>query len=123
MDLTIFSYIDSVLFNKNKLNTINEEESEFNLYMLNRWCSMYSDSMCLICNQLGKYIRVFDNKQDIITFYTAVLPKVPAKKITYFKRKKVEAKDEEEIRNVQLLAAAYEISTREAKEYMAMLNN
>ena len=121
--MTIFDFLAQILFKTKRTELIADDESAFVPFLFNRWCSMYSDSMCLICNQLGKYIRVFDNKQDIITFYTAVLPKVPAKKITYFKRKKVEAKDEEEIRNVQLLAAAYEISTREAKEYMAMLNN
>jgi len=102
-----------------------DDEANFVPFIFNRWCSMYSDKICLLCNQLSKYAKVLDAKRDIIALYTAVLPKVAVKKITYFKRRKTELNDAEadKAANIKLIAAAHEISTREIKEYYNLLNN
>lgn len=102
-----------------------DDESAFTPYIFNRWCSMYSDKICLLCNTLGKYLKTFDSKREIIALYSALLPKVPVKKITYFKRKKTEHNEAEvdKANNLKLVAAAHEISVREVKEYYNLLNN
>jgi len=124
--VTIFDFIAQILFKTRSVNAMTaDDESNFASFIFNRWCSMYSDKICLLCNRLGKYAKAFDAKRDIITLYTAVLPKVPVKKITYFKRKKTELNDAEadKANNIKLIAAAHEISTREVKEYYNLLNN
>jgi hypothetical protein len=57
MDDTIFNYIDSVLFTKKKLNNLNEGETQFNLFMVNRWCSMYSPDIAQIINQTSNQYK------------------------------------------------------------------
>ena len=77
MQENIFSYIDSVLFHKRKVNTINENETDFNLYMVNRWCSMYSPDMVQIINETtNRYKEVFSLKQDQYNYILNILPKV-----------------------------------------------
>ena len=121
--MTIFDFIAQILFKSKTSELTADDEAGFVPYIFNRWCSMYSAQICLICNQLGKYLQTFDNKRDLISLYTAVLPKVSAKRITYFKRKKVQLADDEENTNIKLLANAHELSTREIEAYFKLLNN
>ena len=124
--MTIFDFIAQILFKTRSANLMTaDDEASFVPYIFNRWCSMYSDKICLLCNKLGKYAKAFDTKRDIVSLYTAVLPKVAVKKITYFKRKKSELNDAEtdKANNIKLLAATHEISIREVKEYYNLLNN
>jgi len=120
MDDTIFNYIDSVLFNKKKLNTINEGETQFNLYMLNRWCSMYSSDVAQIINETSnKYGKLFQTKQEQYEFLLNMLPRVKKKRINYIKKNKEEAKKEDN--ELGLIAKAMEISKREIEENIKLL--
>lgn len=117
MEETIFNYIDSVLYNKNKLNTINEGETEFNFYMVNRWCSMYSADITQIINQTSnQYKEVFTLKQDQYNFIFNILPKVKKKRINYIKKIKLEEQKEDE--NIPITSKILEISQREVKQYI-----
>jgi len=117
--MTIFDFIGSILYTKKKtLNTV-EEESEFSPYLVNRWASMYSPSLIQACNTINKYLSVFESKKDLYNLFVAVFPKVPNKKITYFKRKKVDEKENES--NIDLLAKSKEISKREILENIETL--
>jgi len=117
MEDTIFNYIDSVLFTKEKLNKLNEDETQFNLYMLNRWCSMYSADMAQIINETtNRQKESFTLKQEQYNFIFNLLPKVKKKKINYIKKIKSEEKKEDE--NIPIVAKFLEISQREAKEYI-----
>ena len=121
MQNTIFNYIDSVLFSKKKLNKLNEEETEFNLYMVNRWCSMYSPDIAQIINETtNKYKEVFTLKQDQYNFCFNILPKRKKKKIEYFKKEKIENKSEDEL--IPALAKKMELSKREMKSYIDFYN-
>lgn len=116
--MNIFDFISSVLFTKKKtcLHTI-DEEGEFSPYMLNRWCSMYSQSTATFSNILNKYISVFDNKKDLYSLFVAVMPNVPSKRISYIKKIKEEKKDEDN--NTVMLANNLELSQREINQYIA----
>lgn len=117
MQDTIFNFIDSVLFSKKKLNKINEGETEFNLYMVNRWCSMYSPDIAQVINQTtNQYQDVFTLKQDQYSFAFNIFPKRKKRRIEYFKKEKVENEKEDEI--IPALSKKLEISQREIKEYI-----
>lgn len=120
MDDTIFSYIDSVLFSKKKLNTINEGETQFNLYMLNRWCSMYSSDIAQILNETtNKYGKLFQTKQEQYDFILNMLPRVKKKRLNYIKKVKEETKKEDT--ELALIAKAMEMSKRELEETIKFL--
>lgn len=120
MEETIFNYIDSILFNKKKLNKINENESGFSLYMVNRWCSMYSTDVCKIINETAnKYAKSFVTKQEAYDFLFNILPKNKKKRIQYLKKNKEQK--EEEGPDIKLMSDKMEISTREVNSYLEML--
>jgi hypothetical protein len=120
MDDTIFNFIDSVLFTKKKLNTINEGETQFNLYMLNRWCSMYSSDIAQILNETtNKYGKLFQTKQEQYDFILNMLPRVKKKRLNYIKKVKEEPKKEDT--ELALIAKAMEMSKRELEENIKFL--
>lgn len=122
MEDTIFNFIDSVLFNKKKLNTINEGETQFNYYMVARWCSMYSPDIAQILNETTNiYGKMFFTKQEQYELLLNVLPKVKKKKINYLKKNKEEKIEQNlEIKN---LAKILELSEREISQYIDFLKN
>lgn len=116
--MIIFDFISDILFTKKKsLNTL-EEESEFSPFLVNRWLSMYSTQTINSCNLINKYLQIFDNKKDLYNFFIAVFPKLPFKKISYFKRQKEEKTKDN---NIKLIAKARELSSREITEYIQAL--
>lgn len=120
MDDTIFNFIDSVLFTKKKLNTINEGETQFNLYMLNRWGSMYSSDVAYIINETSnKYGKLFQTKEEQYQFVLNMLPKVKKKRINYIKKTKEEPKKEDN--EIALIAKAMEMSKRELEQNIKLL--
>ena len=120
MENTIFNFIDSILFSKKKLNTINEGETEFNSYMVNRWCSMYSADITQIINETTNlYGKTFTTKQEQYEFVLNILPKVKKKRINYIKKNKEDKKPENE--NIKHLAKFSELSQREIREYIDFL--
>jgi hypothetical protein len=122
MEYTIFDYINSALFNKKKLNTINEDESQFSLYMLNRWCSMYSPDIASVINEsTNLYGKAFSSRQEQYEYALSIFPKVKRKKIEYIKKKKEEKS--EELSDIPIIAQNMEISQREIKQYIDFLEN
>jgi len=122
MEDTIFNFIDSVLFNKKKLNTINEGETQFNYYMVARWCSMYSPDISEILNQTTNvYGKTFSTKQEQYEFLLNILPKVKKKRISYLKKNKEEKIQENA--DTKILAKNFELSEREIKQYVDFLKN
>lgn len=121
MDDTIFNYIDSVLFNKRKLNTLNEGETQFNLYMVNRWCSMYSADIAQIINETSnKKEKSSLNKQEQYEFVYNLLPSRKKKKIEYIKKIKEDKPNDNT--DLKYLAKALELSERELHKYIELLN-
>jgi hypothetical protein len=115
--VTIFDCLNDILFTKRgKLLQNVDEESSFNQYMINRWCSMYSDNMALIINNTVNWLYgAFETKQQYYKFVSVVLPRVNRKRINYIKKHKPDDEDSDD--NVQLLAKRLELSQREIKSY------
>lgn len=120
MEDTIFNFIDSVLFNKKKLNTINEGETQFNYYMVARWCSMYSPDIAQILNETTNvYGKALFTKQEQYEFLLNILPKVKKKRINYLKKNKEEKIQENS--DIKTISKFSELSEREIKEYIDFL--
>jgi len=122
MEDTIFNFIDSVLFKKNILNTLNEGETQFNLYMLNRWCSMYSPDLTQVLNETANiYGKSFVTKQEQYEFVLNMFPKVKKKRINYIKKNKEEKIPEDT--DINYIAKLSELSKREIKLYIDFIQN
>lgn len=115
----IFEYIDSVLY-KDKTLTIDDRNSEFSGYMLNRWLSMYSPEIAHVVNESSN--RLFSSittKQEQYEFLYNLLPKCKRKRIEYIKKVKEEDREFGET-NVDAVAYNLELSK---KEVIAMLDS
>ena len=63
--MTIFQYLNSLLYSKKTIDMNCDDESQFNLFMVNRWSSMYSPEMANYINESSnKYWSLFDDKQN-----------------------------------------------------------
>ena len=92
--ITIFDYINDVLFfkQKNLLQNVDDSDS-FNPYLVNRWVSMYSPECAVVINSTVNWLYpIFDTKQEQYTFLTDILPRVSRKRINYIKKKKTDNK-------------------------------
>jgi len=121
--MTIFDAIRDILFTKIQtcFKTV-DEESEFVPYLVNRWLSMYSPNVAITSNIINKYLGIFESKKELYALFMAVFPKVPNKKINYFKKNK-ENKENKSDEHITLLAKNYELSEREICEYVSKLNS
>jgi hypothetical protein len=117
--MSIFDIISDILFTKKKLSLCNiDNESTFSSFMLNRWISMYSNSLAIRCNLLNKFIAF--NKQTAYALFFNIFDKVPQKKITYYK--KVKENIEEGVKE-PMIAKSLELSYREIKLYEDVLTS
>ena len=74
-----------------------DDESQFNLFMLNRWTSMYSKELNEYVNETSnKYWNLFDEKSDQYSYLQSLIPKLKYKKISYIKKLKKEKVKKEE---------------------------
>ena len=116
---TIFDFIEATIFTKNaELLQSTDDEKEFSPFMVNRWVSMYSPEMANVINETtNRYSTIFESKKDLYNFYVTILPKVNFKRISYIKKT---AKEDSEIKNLDLIAKTQQISQREVKYNMLM---
>lgn len=89
---SIFDYLGGILFSKRPWPTKTvEEEKTFDIFMVNRWCSMVDkDSARLVNETTNKFGHLIDGKEKQYNFLKTVLPKYKYKRINYIKRKTVE---------------------------------
>ena len=93
-----------------------DDESAFNMYMINRWVSMYSPNMAVVVNNTTNRLHsVFETKQDYYKFISNVFPKVRRKHIAYIKKTKKDTDTEND--NLKIIAKRLELSEREIKSY------
>ena len=121
----IFDVLNSVLYNKRRVD-INIEDSSFQLFQINRWISMYSPEMCYFVNETSNFRidKIFESKEEIYDFLLNTMPRLKYKKINYIKKptKKTTSKNEEkELEKIEGLADNIELSQREIKEYLQLL--
>lgn len=116
--MTIFQYLNSLLFSKKKIDMNCDDESQFNLFMVNRWTSMYSKEMNEYVNETtNKYWNLFDDKISQFNYVYSVFPRLKFKKLNYLKKIKKEKKTKEEI---QLIPEFY--SQKEYKQLVELEN-
>ena len=95
--MTIFQYLNSILFSKQKIDINCDDESQFNLFMVNRWTSMYSKELNEYINETtNKYWNLFDDKLSQYNYIYSVLPRLKFKRLNYLKKIKKEKKSKEE---------------------------
>jgi hypothetical protein len=96
--MTIFDYINSILFTKKKIELNCDEESQFSLFMLNRWCSFYSKELANYVNQTtNTYAGLYNLKQEQYDLIYNTAPKLKFKRIEYIKKVKKDKEEEDKI--------------------------
>lgn len=116
--MTIFDFLNDILYRKkgDLLNNV-DNESSFNLYMVNRWASMYSTDIANIINHTtNRYYSIFETKHESYNFLLKLLPKVKFRRIHYIKKKTKQKPDDAEV--IKQLAAHLELSQREIIYYI-----
>ena len=95
--MTIFQFINSILFSKKKINLNCDDESQFNLFMINRWTSMYSKELNEYVNETtNKYWSLFDDKISQYNYVFSIFPRLKFKRLNYLKKIKKEKKTKED---------------------------
>jgi hypothetical protein len=117
--MTIFQYLNSILFSKKKIDINCDDESQFNLFMVNRWTSMYSKELNEYVNETtNKYWNLFDDKLSQYNYVYSVFPRLKFKRLNYLKKIKKDKKVKEE---KQIIPEFY--SQREYKQLSELEKN
>ena len=89
---TIFDFLKGILFTKSNSPSLTlEEDKGFDVYMINRWCSMVDgDSAKIINETTNKYGHLLPSKDYQYEFLKNVLPTYKHQRINYIKRKSVD---------------------------------
>lgn len=115
MSSTIFNYVDSILFDKQHLDDVKYDESQYNSYMVNRWCSMCTtDSAEIINASTNRYWSVLNQRQDHYDFLLNLMPTQRKKRLAYIKKVKEES-DKKSEDNIKHIARSLELSVREVR--------
>jgi hypothetical protein len=121
--MSIYDVINSILFKKGiDKSAIEEMHVPF---MFIRWLAFYDPSVIPLANELNRIAHQFHDKQDSYNFFNTVVPKLRYKKIPYIKKTKATPKrkaDEKREEQISRLAYANEVSCREAKMYLEMID-
>lgn len=85
--MTIFDHLNILLFTKKKIELNCDDESQFSLFMVNRWGSFYSKEIANYINETSnRYGYIYTDKTDQFNFLYHVLPRIKLKKINYIKK-------------------------------------
>lgn len=113
--MTLFEHLNNIYERNPNWTTLSESDKKtFSPYMANRFISMLGKKECLIVDMIHKY--KLDNQQ-IYTFYQSVLGN-KKRFASYIKGSKEEKVNMD---LVKILAELHEISTREAMEYLELI--
>ena len=89
--MTIFDYLNSILYSKNKIELNCDDESQFSIFMVNRWSSFYSKDIANYINlTTNTYANLFNTKQDQYNLVYNIVPKMKYKRLDYIKKAKKE---------------------------------
>jgi hypothetical protein len=118
--MNFFDVLNSILFSKK--NTFENLDTEnFNLYMMNRWISMYSPELASMVNfTTNRFGQVLDTQESQYSLLLNIFPKTKYKKLNYLKKKKEPKKQTTD--NISVLAKNKELSQREIQMYYSFLS-
>lgn len=121
-----FNELLKSIFTKEEVTT-KPNTDNFNVYLVNRYISMYHPKLCLFINQTMNNYELIQNiieLDDLYKTYKAVVPKVPYRYIEYIKRPSSKTQYKERIseEDIKRYAELMEISTREVRQYLLELD-
>lgn len=119
--MNIFNYLSNILFTKKEpsLKTL-DQQSDYQPFLINRWCSMLNKSTATIINSTANSMyQVLENKHDHYRFLHYILPRSQFKRINYIKKPKIESSDSQ---IVEKISKNLELSKREINLYKQQLN-
>jgi hypothetical protein len=95
--MNIFQYLNSILFSKKKVDINCDDESQFSLFMINRWTSMYSKELNNYVNETtNRYWNIHTDKRDQYQYVYNIIPRLKFKRLNYIKKIKKDDKIKEE---------------------------
>jgi hypothetical protein len=113
--VNLFDWLNEITYSKRPWDKFTDEEkSTFNTYMINRFISMDSNYIDVV-NLIQQYPNC-PNKL-IYKYYCDLLPKKKA----FFRY--IKAKEKFNTENIDMMAKYYKCSTREAKDYISILDD
>lgn len=124
MEATIFTFLDSILTTKKRVEAIDEDVNQYSPYMTNRWISMCSGPHAHIINETtNRMWSQLSNKRDHYEFLMGIMPASRKQYPKYIKKTKEEKVkiDKSDIDQDKLLAEKYEMSKREVKMYKELV--
>lgn len=111
----IFDWLNEITYYKRSWETFNQDEKDlFNIFLINRFISMDPNYVDVV-NLIQRYPNC-SNKM-VYKFYCDLLPK----KKSFFRY--IKAKSKFETETINKISEYYQCSTREAKEYISILND
>jgi len=119
--MQLFDQLFDILNRKNSDFCKGSEDDEFQSgYMLQRWLSMYSETLArLINNSTNILWSTINTKQDWHQILAVLIPQLPRKKIQYLKKNAEKRKTIKSDKCVlEVLANNIELSEKEIKEYI-----
>jgi len=121
--MSMYNVINGLLFKRHvDRSSIEEMHVPF---MFIKWFSFYDPACVELASELNRVGHQFADKQVSFNFFDTVVPKLKYKKIPYIKKAKKKAKRKKELDRehaIEMLAKSYEISQRESKNYLDMLD-
>lgn len=120
----MFDFLNKILFKTKAPDTANiNESSEFQPYLVQRWCSMYSPEVAILLNQTSnKHWPTLQNNMDWFNYLYGIIPKTKFKRINYIKKKKDSETKQTQKQTLQKVANNLEISSREINLYIEQFN-
>lgn len=119
----MFDYLNKILYKAKESDISNlNEDKEFQPFLIQRWCTMYSTSITSLVNDTtNRYWKILENNKDWYAALDTVIPTCRFKKISYIKKTKKEAvkKSNETLLKI---ASNLEISSREVSQYIEQFN-
>jgi hypothetical protein len=113
--MTLFDHLNNIHVKKADWDTLTDAEKKtWNVYMVNRYISMLGGMECIVANEVQQY--KLDPKVQY-EFYKSIFPK-QARRATYIKGKS----EKQDSGLIDILSQQMEISTREASEYIDLMN-
>jgi hypothetical protein len=120
----MFDFLNKILFKTKTPDTANlDENSEFQPYLVQRWCSMYSPEVTVLLNQTSNvHWSTLQNNSEWFNYLHSVVPKTRFKRINYIKKKKDTESKSVQKQTIQKVANNLEISSREVSLYIEQFN-
>ena len=122
--MTIFNFLNSIFYSKKKIELDCDSEKQFNVFMINRWMSMYSAELIeIINNTSNRFGHIFETKQEQYDWLYYLFPRLRFKKVAYIKKKKKdgeETKDQDDL--IKHMAQSHEMSQREVRQMIDLFS-